>query len=62
MIEINLTQDFKGKDIKFKTDKDGNLKRDKNGKTSVDKIDDLLMNSVGKWKKGNTQEIFRSSQ
>ena len=27
MIEINLTQDFKGKDIKFKTDKDGNLKR-----------------------------------
>ena len=59
MIEINLTQDFKGKDIKFKTDKDGNLKRDKNGKTSVDKIDDLIMNSVGSWKKGNTQEIFK---
>jgi hypothetical protein len=53
MLEVNLEKkDFKGKDITFPTNKNGQSK-------IVDTIHNLVMNSAGLWDKGNTQEILK---
>ena len=53
MLEVNLEKkDFKGQDIRFPKDKNGQSK-------IVNTIHKLINDSMGQWDKGNTQEIFK---
>tara|TARA_R100000781_G_scaffold63963_1_gene40471 strand:+ start:247 stop:1431 length:1185 start_codon:yes stop_codon:yes gene_type:complete len=55
LIEVNFTKqekDFKGQDIRFPKDKNGQSK-------IVDTIHKLVNDSMGQWQKGNTQEILK---